>query len=332
MNVIPHHYKYLHILNKILLYFFIFIFIFTPFTLKTYTQVLEKQIEIWNDSNSYDIDISTIHSVMDWTTVTVTSTIKVTWPQNDTPYIMPTRSLAHIKIIFPSILTYSIKHIPSINNNTLLETTNNFSISSEVFTQLLKNSILQQYLPDKNIYSINIIYTTQLLPILYQLILPQYNERDIPTTLSIEYQNNIEYSSIIFSTENDIPIVTNKTTLISFTPKLLPQVYGWDGSLIYTPEYFIQNSQQSSNRAYFYFDIENISNVATGGNPYIVIPQTINSEERGDITVSKTDTLTILNNTSLRNAIKQGKVFFALSNKNADILNYQIHSKNDTTP
>ncbi len=310
---------------------YILLFIGTQFSLTLHAQTLEAQVETWNTTNPHSIVIDSIHSTIDWTTFIITSTIKVTWPQNDSPYIMPTRALDHIKTIFPSILTYCIKNIPSISNVTLLETIDTFSLSSEVFTQLLNNSLLQQYLPDKNIFSINIIYTTELLPTMYQFILPQYNEREIPSTISIEYKNDIQYSAIIFSTENDIATITDKNTLIRFTPKLLPQVYGWDGTLIYTPEYYKKDAPQSFQRTYFYFDIEDISTIEIGNNPYIVIPQTINNEQRGDIIISKTDTLTILNNNSLRDAIQQGRVFFALSNKNTDILHYSVSTYNDTT-
>lgn len=282
-----------------------------------YAQSLESQVEAWNEENQFNITISKIHSYIDWGSSTLISNIQLSWPYDADPYTMPKRALKHIDTVYPGVLSYNMRSLPAVNLDSLLQLAQILDMSSELFTRLLKYSVMRQYVPARNMFSLNIIFSTELSPILYETLFPQYNTMELPRILSIDYKTTRQYSSIIFSTETHIPLVTDSAVSVEFTPKLLPKVYGSNGQVIYTPEYY---NRESEARAYSYFFIENIHETELGLDPYIVIPAAINAEKWGDIIISEMDTKTILSNNSLRKLIKEGRVFFALAQKKYTIL------------
>ncbi len=286
------------------------------------SQTLSDQIQTWNTQNVQKTSVDSVDFAMDWIDMTLTTRIQLSWTYKENAYLLPQDALRYSEKLFPEVLVFGLASIPAEDQHSLLQQADIKNISATLFVTALDNSMMQEYLAGKNIFSSSLVYSTNILPLSYELFLPNYSPVEIPKTLDITHKTKDSYSSIIFATDTAIPYISNTDLMLEFTPKLFPKVYGHDNQIVFSPAYYQapQTSTINTGRSFTYFTIDKIHEMVLGENPLVVLPLYLNSDMQGDIVISSSDTLTILSNPQIQLLIQEGKVFFALPKKQYTIL------------
>lgn len=286
--------------------------------------LIQSTIQVYaqnTDKNGSEVMLEEIFYTINWDSMSISTDVHITWTPSNQQYINP--SLAHsiTQSLFPQIISSLTKHIYINQQDTLLDFARQHSIYQSILSHILANVIVTSQIPDKNLLGITFFYHISLITLEQTIILPALMPIPLP---SLPYpQSEIQtYSSIIFSVTSPLDIIstsTNNKKQGYYAPKILPMVYASNrNTIVYTPEYFIQ--QDLYNRAYTYIYSSDYQDAPTGSTPLFIIPLALDNEIQGDLIISEEDTRRILASDSARTLITQGKVFFIIMPPTKQIL------------
>lgn len=264
-----------------------------------------------NFSNQY-VHLDSIVFTVQWSTLEVITNIHYWWePDPENQYFNPERAYTLTESYATNIFSVLTTQIYIKEQQSLLDFTRDASLYQTVLSQLLADSTIIAQIPDNTLLGTTIQYHTSLTPLIQKTIYPSLQSQEIPY---VGYPiNTIEqYTSIIFATNLPIPLLSDSTQEISFSPSILPQVYDMDtNALIFTPQYF-QPSSDIYNNPFTYIYPSDYQLSLTGDNPLYIIPIGIDHAISGNLYIDSQNTREILSSEHNRQLIREGKVFFII--------------------
>lgn len=251
---------------------------------------------------------------VDWNSFIITTEIHISWiPDSVAQYTYPKESSFIAQDAFPNIFAEMSNNIYVIGKNSLTDFTRVHSSYQLILSQVLRNTIPMHEIPDRNLSGTTIVFSSSLVDIVNQVIIPSYGTLAVPYVPST-ISNISQYTSIIFATDQPIAIKQNPTLSRTYIPKVMPRVYASDThTIVYTPEYF-QKIKTMRDRPYTFLYDYNYPSADTGENPMFIIPEFLSDTYTGDLILNDTDTQVILSSENLRALIEQGLVFFIIPN------------------
>ena len=258
------------------------------------------------------VQITHLDYRIDWTSMELITNIHFTWePSTIQHYHNPNRANNIAQRQRASFFSDMTPYINIHAQKSLLDFAKDNSNYREVLSSLLLHSSIVSQTPTKNLWGTTIQYYTSLVPLVQQIIYPTLSKINIPI-LSTPLQDITQYTSIIFSLENILPLSYQDDSMHVFTPKVLPKVFDETQLiLVYSPEYFDSTSPLQNN-PYTYIYRKDYQTADTGDTPLLIIPKGLNNPELGDIVISRNDTERILSSSNSRKLIEHGKVIFII--------------------